>query len=217
MRRWRARRGKRGGSVRARLLQLEIDVAQFVERAVSADLGGTDGAFEDAGDFGERELLETGEEEDFAVVAIEAGEGGVEEGVIVARRGAIAGIRGLVGVVLQIGGVGRVGRGVGFAEMVGGAAAGEVIHPGRETAVVAIGVAVFEHPLEDGLGDVFGGGAVAGEFHEETEEGAMVALEEFAERVEFAVADGEHQGVIGAWFGGGVHREGAAVNFNHGW
>ena len=44
----------------------------------------------------------------------------------------------------------------------------------------------------------------------------MVALEEFAERVEFAVADGEHERVIGALFGGGV-QGGGARSFNHGW
>ena len=142
------------GSVGARLLEPEIDVAQFVERAVGADLGGADGAFEDAGDFGEGELLEAREEEHLAVVAVEAGKRGVEERVVVADGGAGAGVGRVVGVILEGDGVGGVGCGVGFAEVVGGAAAGEVIHPRGEAAVVAVGVAVFEHPLEDGLRDV---------------------------------------------------------------
>lgn len=200
------------------MLEFEIDGAQRSEGAVGADFGGADGALEDAGNFGEREFLETCEEEDFAVAAVEAGERDVEEGVVVAEGGAGAGVGRIVGVVLQDDGVGGVRRGVGFAEVVGGAAAGEGIHPRGETAVVAVGVAVFEHPLEDGLRDVFGGGVLTGVFHEKTEERSVVALEEFAERVEFAVADGEHESVVGAGFGGGVHREGGAgaTGFNHG-
>jgi hypothetical protein len=217
---WAKRRGDKvcGGSVGALLLEADVDVAQFVEGAVGADFGGADGAFEDAGNFGEGELLETGEEEDFAVVAVEAGEGGVQERVVVAQGGVVAGVGSVVGVVLEIGGIGGVRGGVRFAEVVGGAAAGEMIHPGGEAAVVAVGVAVFEHPLENGLGDVFGGGVLAGEFDQKTEERAVVALEEFAERVEFAVADGEHQGVVGAWGGGGIHRRSGAGGafFNHG-
>lgn len=180
---------------------------------MGADFRGADGAFEDAGDFGKREFLETCEQQHLAIVAIEAGEGGVEERVIVADGGVVTGMRPIVGVVLEIGGVGGVGRGVGLAEVVGGAAAREVIHPGREAAFVAVGVAVFQHALKHRLRDVLGSGAVAGEFHEEAEKRAVVAFEEFAERVEFAVADGEHQGMVGAWFGGGVHGSGAV--FNH--
>jgi hypothetical protein len=37
----------------------------------------------------------------------------------------------------------------------------------------------------------------------------VVALEEFAERVEFAIADGEHERVVGALISGGVHGSGA--------
>ena len=154
-----------GGSVRARLLQLEIDVAEFVERAVGADFGGADGAFEDAGDFGEREFLKTREEQHLADIAIEAGEGGAEECVIVARRRMVRGVGCVVGVFLEVRGVGGVRRGVALAEMIRGAAAGEVIHPGGEAAVVAIGVPVFQHALKHGLHDILGGFALAGVFH----------------------------------------------------
>ena len=58
---------------------------------------------------------------------------------------------------MKIRGIGRLRGGVGFAEMVRGAAAREVIHPGGEAAVVAIGVAVFQHPLKNNLGDILGG------------------------------------------------------------
>ena len=175
---------------------------------MGADFGGADGAFEDGGDLGEGEFLEAGEEEDFAVVVVEVGEGGAEERVVVTIDGVFGGVRGVVGVVVEIGGIGGAGGAVTFSEVIGGAVAGEAIHPGGETAVVAVGVAVFQHALEDGLRDVFGGGAVAGVFDEETKERAVVALEEFAERIEFAVADGEHERVIGGRGCEGVHGGG---------
>lgn len=165
---------------------------------MGAHFGGTDGAFENAGDFCEGEFLEAAEEENFTVVAIEAREGGVEEGVIVAGGGGFTGVGTVVGVVLEIDRIGGVRRGVGLAEMVRGAAAGEVIHPRGEAALVAVGVAVFEHALEDDLRDIFGGGAVASEFYEEAEERTMMAFKEFAERVQLAATHGEHEFVIGS-------------------
>ena len=185
-------------------MEFEVNGAERVQGAVGADLGGADGALEDAGDLGEGEFLETAEEEDLAFVAVEPGEGGVDQRVVVADGGVVGGVGAVVGVVLEIGGVGGVRGGVGLAEMVGGAAAGEVIHPGGEAALVAVGVAVFEHPLEDHLRDVLGGGAVAGEFGEKPEERPVVALEQLAQGVEFAAADGEHELMIGSG-GGGVH------------
>jgi len=183
---------------------------------VGADLGGADGALEDGSDFGEREFLEAGQEEDFAVVAIEAVEREVKERMFVAGGGVVAGVGAVVGAFGEVLWIGGDGGGGGFAEVVGGAAAGEVIHPGGEASVVAIGVAVFQHALEDGLRDVFGGGALAGEFDEEAEELAVVAFEEDAERVEFAVAHGEHEIVIGEGFGGGGHGGAGLLGFNHG-
>lgn len=100
--------------------------------------------------------------------------------------------------------------------MIGGAAAREVIHPRRETPFVAVGVAVFEHPLKHRLRDILRRRALAGELYQKAEERAMVALEEFAKGVEFAVADGEHERVVGALFGGGVHGCEGARAFNHG-
>jgi hypothetical protein len=175
-----------------------------VEGAVGADFGGTDGAFEDARDLGEGEFLKTTEEEDFAITALEAGEGGVEKGVIVAGRSGFAGVRTVVGVMLKIHRIGGVRGCVGFAEVVRCAATGEVIHPSGEAAFVAVGVAVFEHALEDDLGDVLGAGAIAGELHEETEKWTVMTFKEFSERVQLAAAHSEHEFVIGAG-GEGVH------------
>lgn len=179
-------------------MEAEINGAELLQGAVGANLGGADGAFEDAGDFREGEFLKAAEEENFAVALVEAGEGGVDQRVVVADDGGVTGVGAVVGVVLEIDGIGGIRGGVGLPEVVGGAAAGEVIHPGGEVPLVAVGVAVFEHAFEDDLGDVLGGGPLAGKLDEKTEERAVVALEEFAKGVEFAVADGEHQGVVGA-------------------
>ena len=51
---------------------------------------------------------------------------------------------------------------------------------------------------------------------QKTKQRAVMTLEEFAERIELAVADGEHQGVIGALFGSGVHGGGRFRAFKHG-
>jgi len=202
--------------VAAGALEGEEDVAKFLEGAVGADLGGADGAFEDGGDFGEGEFLKAGEEEDLAGVVVEAVEGEVEEGVVVAGGGVVAGVGAVVGMIGEVLRVSGDGSGGGFAEVVGGAAAGEVIHPGGEAAVVAVGVPVFEHALEDDLRDVLGGGALAGEFDEKAEKGAVVAFEQDAEGVEFAVAHGEHEVVVGERFGGGGHGVARLCGFNHG-
>ena len=173
------------------------------------DAGGADRALEDAGDLGERELLEAREEEDLAVVAVEAAEGAVKEGMVVPARRGLVGAARLVGVGLQVGGVDADGRRGGLPEMVAGAAAGQVVHPGREAALVPVGVAVLEHPLEHGLGDVLGRGPVAGQLGQVAEEGAVVALEELAHAVQVAVADGEHELMVGKG-GVGFHGRGSA-------
>ena len=161
--------------------------------------------------------MKAAEQEDFAGIAIELAEGDVEECVFVAGDGVVASVRTIVRVVGEVLRIRRDGGGGRFAEVIGGAAAGEVIHPGGEAAVVAIGVAVFEHPLKNGLRDVLGSGALAGEFYEEAKEWAVVAFEENAKRIEFAVADGEHEIVIGERFGGGVHGGASVLEFNHDW
>ncbi|MCR6654876.1 MAG: hypothetical protein NVV63_03460 [Opitutus sp.] len=114
--------------------------------------------------------------------------------------------------VAQIVRIGWRGHVRGFAEVIRGTAAGEMIHPRGEAAVVAVGVTVFQHALENRLRDVLRGGAVAGEFDQKAKELPVVPLEELAQRVEFAVAHGEHQIVIGE-LAGSLH--GGVQAFNH--
>lgn len=73
------------------------------------DLGGTDGAFEDAGDLGEREFLEAGEEEHFALAVIEPGERAVKQRVVVLPRRSFSCVRRVVGLLLELGGIGGAG------------------------------------------------------------------------------------------------------------
>ncbi len=101
-----------------------------------------------------------------------------------------------IGVVVKVGRIGGSGRFVGFAEMIGGAASGEVIHPGGEVSLIPVGVPVFEHALEDDLGDVLRGRAITGVFSEEAKKRSVVFFEEFSERVEVALAHGEHQFMV---------------------
>ena len=67
--------------------------------------------------------------------------------------------------------------------MIGRGAPRQMIHPGGEAAVVAVGVPVFEHPLKHRLRHILGGRAVPGMLHEKTEQRAMMALEQFAQRI----------------------------------
>lgn len=58
-------------------------------------------------------------------------------------------------------------------------------------------MAVLEDALEYGLGDVFGCGVLTGKLDEESKQRPMVPFEEFAERIKIAVANGQHQSVVG--------------------
>lgn len=195
-----------GPSSGALLLQTQVDSAELAEGAVGAHFCGAHGTLEDIGDLGEGEFLEAREEEHLAVVALELGEGGMEERVVIARGGAMGGVWRVVRVRVQIERIRGVGSRLALAVVIGGAAPREVVHPSGERPVIAVRVAVLQHALEDDLGDIFACGAVARELHEKAEERAVVALEELSERVELAVTDGQHQGVVGALGSGGVHR-----------
>jgi hypothetical protein len=178
-------------------LEPEKGLTESVKGTMGANLGRAHGAFEDSGDFRERELFETGEQEHFPVLAIELGEGGAKQLVVVPDGGLLVrpGRRvANIGECFRIGGVGRSG---GPPEVIGGAAAREVVHPSGKASVVTIGVAVLQHSLKHSLDDVFGGGALAGEFEEVAVERSVVAFEKLAQGVEFAVAHGEHQCVVG--------------------
>jgi hypothetical protein len=203
--------GKSGAPV---TLEGKEDIAEFAERAVCPHFGCACRALEDGSDLGEREFLKPAQQEDLAGIAVELGQGSVEQGVLVAGRCSVRGVGGAVGVIAQIVRIRGGGGGGRFPEVIRGAAPGQVIHPRGEAAVIAISVPVFQHALENGLRDVLGGAAITGELYEETEERRVMPFEEFAERVEFAVPDSEHQIMIGNGSGRGFHGSGV---FNHDW
>ena len=114
-------------------------------------------------------------------------------------------VRRLVRVLGQMSRIGCVRRVRRLPEVVGGTPPREVIHPRGEAAVIAIRVTVLQHALKHGLGDVFSRRPVAGQLHEKAKQRSVMALEEFTQRIEFAVADGEHQRMIGAAVDEGFH------------
>src|SRR5690606_37734776 len=116
---WRTNGKGKWDSAAALVLEGEKHVAQLAERAVGADFRRADGAFENAGDFVERKFLETAQQKHFAVVVVEAAERDVQEGVIVLLCGAFAGVRAIVGAMVEILRIGRGGRCGRFAKMVG--------------------------------------------------------------------------------------------------
>lgn len=183
---------------------------------MGADLGRSDGALQDAGNLRERKFLEAGEQQHLAILMVELGEGRVEQRLVIARRGVLAGVRSVVHVVVKLRRVGGVRRGVGPAEMICGTSTCQMVHPRREAPVVAIGVAVLQHPLEDRLRHILGSRSIAGELQEKAKELAMMPLEKIAQRIELAVAHGQHQRMVGPVFGGSIH--GGALNpGGYGW
>ena len=133
--------------------------------------------------------------------------------MLVTSDGVIGRVRRAVSVIVEVLRIrgGRGGR--GFAEMIRGAAAGEMIHPGGEAAIVAVGMPVLEHPLKNDLGNILSRGAVTDELGKKSEERPVMALEQFAQRIQFPVADREHQFMVRQRFDGCLH-EGRMV-FNH--
>ena len=146
--------------------EFEIDVAQILEGAMYAYFYGADGDVEEAGDFLVFEALETREHQQFALGGIQGGERGVKPGGVVGRDGAVGGVWRLVGHGVEIVRISGDGRGAIAAEMVGGDLAGEVVDPGGELALVAVGVPVFQDPVEHELHEILAGGALAGQPHE---------------------------------------------------
>jgi hypothetical protein len=123
--------------------------------------------------------------------------------------------------------VGRVIRAVGknrrirrhrrsarFPKCIGRAPPREEIHPGAKAAFVTVGMAVLQHAVEHGLHEILRGGAVTRQLHEKTKQRAVVPLEQLAQRIEFAGADGEHEGMVGALIGG-FHGRRASGTFKH--
>jgi hypothetical protein len=124
------------------LAQLKEPFAQGAEGAVEADLHRADAAVEQAGDLGVREVLEAVEDEHFAVIGREGGEGFAHQREVVGGLGAGAGVGAFVGDVRQILGGEALRQALAAAEVIGGDGAGEVVDPGGELALVAVGVAV---------------------------------------------------------------------------
>ena len=133
--------------------------------------------------------------------------------MLVTSDGVIGRVRRAVSMIVEVLRIrgGRGGR--GFAEMIRSAAAGEMIHPGGEASIIAVGMPVLEHPLKNDLGNILRRGAVTDELGKKSEERPVVALEQFAQRIEFPVTDREHQFMVRQRFDGGLH-EGRMV-FNH--
>ena len=57
---------------------------------------------------------------------------------------------------------------------------------------------------------------VAGELYQKAKERAVVAFEKLTQCIELTIADGEHEGMVGALFGRGFHGVKTSGRFNHG-
>jgi hypothetical protein len=156
------------------------------------------------------EVLESREHKHLALLGVERGQRSMETLSFVSRYRTIGRMRSLVWGGIQFGGIGGLTGGLVFSEMVRGDLSGEVIDPGGEPALVAVGVPVFEDAIEYELDQVLACRAVAGVAHKKAVQRAMVPFEELAELVDLASADGYHEFVVGEWVHGGRH------GINHG-
>ncbi len=164
---------------------------------MGADLDGANGAVEEAGNFLVVEMLEAGEHEHLALFERQAGEGGAQQDEILGRGRLVGGRQVGGGVMMEIGRIGGRRRGGVLPEVIGGHFARDVVDPGGELALVAVGVPVFEDAVEDNLHEVLAHGRLVGQAHEETEERPVIALEQFAEPPDLSGAHGNHEFVIG--------------------
>jgi cephalosporin-C deacetylase len=205
------------GSGRLRRLLLsdfEINLAQFLERAVGADLDGSDRAIEEAGDFLVFEMLQAGEHQDLALFQGQAGEGEAQMHHLLGG-GRLFGRRGFViRLVMQVGRISGGGGGGVLAEVIGGHLARQVVDPRGEFTFVAVGVPVFENAVEDNLHQVLAGGRLVGQAHEKPVQAPVVALEEFTKLPDFSGTHGDHEFMVGGGFhdGGEANRGGSGVN-----
>src|SRR3954468_22576274 len=85
--------GRLGGFL---LPDFEVNLAEFLERAVSADFYGADGAIHQLGNFLVLEVLKAGKHENLAMFERKAREGGAEQDDVFCGRGLIGrlGLRG---------------------------------------------------------------------------------------------------------------------------
>jgi hypothetical protein len=182
---------------------------------MSTDFRSAGGAFQNGRHLGEGQFLKTAEQEHLARVTIETAERNAQEGVVVTSGRVIARVGTIVRLLAERLRICCGRSGGGFAKIIGRTSARQVVHPRGKTSVIAIGMPVLQHALENRLRDIFGGAAMAGELYEEAKKRTVMTFEKLTERVEFTIANGEHEVVVRKRFRGsfhGVSREGA----NHG-
>ena len=164
---------------------------------MDADLGGAGGDVEQTGDLVVRQVLETVQDEDLALVVGEVLQGVLHDREVVSAGGLfVGGGRVVVGEAGKISRIGGRGMARAAAVVIGGDAATEVVEPGAEFSFVAVGVAVFEDALEDDLHEILGGVGGTNEPGKKAVERAVVTLKEVAEPGEFAGAHGKHQVMV---------------------
>ena len=164
---------------------------------MDADLGGAGGDVEQTGDLVVRQVLETVQDEDLALVVGEVLQGVLHDREVVSAGGLfVGGGRVVVGEAGKISRIGGRGMARAAAVVIGGDAATEVVEPGAELSLVAVGVAVFEDALEDDLDEIFGRIRVAGETSQKAKEGAMMPFEQVAKPRKLTGSHGEHQIVV---------------------
>jgi len=114
-----------------------------------AHLDGADAAVEQARELLVVDVVEPVQGEQLALLERQRAERAAHEGEVVGLRGLFGGVRRVVGHLVQVVGLVETDGGVGvFAEVVGGDLAGEMVDPGGELALVAVGVPVFQDAVE---------------------------------------------------------------------
>ena len=143
------------------------------------------------------QLSQPAEQQHLAISRLEPPEGDSEQRLIVAGGGFLVGAGRIVRHLGEVGEIGRFRPSGGPAKVVRGAAPGEMVHPSRKAAGVAVGVPAFQHALENGLGDVLRGQSAPGQLNEKTEQGTVAPFApdvEFAERAPRASSHGRRGG-----------------------
>jgi hypothetical protein len=73
----------------------------------------------------------------------------------------------------------------------------DLIHPGPERRSRLVTAPVLEHAVKRVLDHVFTTGRIRGQSIEEIEQRHVVTLEELTQRLDFVIADAEHQLLVG--------------------
>ena len=175
-----------------------------VECAVEVAFDGADGQAEDGGDFGEFELFDEAEDEDGVLALGQFGDGGPDEGHLLA--GDESRLGGAVAVGESVGDVGDIDGGIGGAlpeaEAVGAGVVAEEVdgdahEPGGDGAVAAEGGAGSPGTEEGVLGERLSDVAIAHGEQEEAEDALLVEGDDGFQVVECTRdAGGSRGGVI---------------------